>query len=233
MADRSRVIVVASPHPRNDALEEHTRAALPGHRVVRIRRKEDLTFKALQELRPEYVFLAHWSWMLPADVYTNFECVVFHMSDVPYGRGGSPLQNLIVRGHTETVISALRCEKDVDAGPVYLKRPLSLEGTAEEILRRASDVVEAMMLEIVRTRPEPQPQSGDVVLFKRRRPQDGSLSALGNLSTIYDYIRMLDADGYPPAFLETEQLRLEFTGARLTGDSVVANVRIRKKDNDG
>ncbi len=27
----------------------------------------------------------------------KFECVCFHMTDVPYGRGGSPLQNLIIR----------------------------------------------------------------------------------------------------------------------------------------
>ena len=48
------------------------------------------------------------------------------MTDVPFGRGGSPLQNLISRGIYETKISAFRCVAEMDAGPVYPKRPFSL-----------------------------------------------------------------------------------------------------------
>ena len=47
------------------------------------------------------------------------------MTDLPYGRGGSPLQNLIVRGHKHTMISAIKCVKELDAGPIYLKKPLT------------------------------------------------------------------------------------------------------------
>ena len=46
------------------------------------------------------------------------------MTDLPYGRGGSPLQNLIARGFLETKISAILVEKQLDAGPVYLKMEL-------------------------------------------------------------------------------------------------------------
>ena len=44
------------------------------------------------------------------------------MTDLPYGRGGSPLQNLIINGHKETMMSALRCVQELDAGPIYLKK---------------------------------------------------------------------------------------------------------------
>jgi methionyl-tRNA formyltransferase len=76
-------------------------------------------------------------------------CVVFHMTDVPFGRGGSPLQNLIARGIYETRLSALRCEAEVDAGTVYLKRSLSLHGLGEEIFMRAADAMAPMISEIV------------------------------------------------------------------------------------
>ena len=72
-----------------------------------------------------YVFFLHWNWLVPECIWKNHECVCFHMTDVPYGRGGSPLQNLIVRGHTETKLTALRMVAEMDAGPVYAKRPLS------------------------------------------------------------------------------------------------------------
>jgi methionyl-tRNA formyltransferase len=41
---------------------------------------------------------------------------------------------------------------------------------------------------------------------------------------------MLDAEGYPNAFLETEIFKLEFTRASLKADkSIIADVRIIKK----
>ena len=51
---------------------------------------------------------------IPTEIFTSFECIVFHMTDLPYGRGGSPLQNLIVRGHKKTKVSALKVVKEVD-----------------------------------------------------------------------------------------------------------------------
>jgi methionyl-tRNA formyltransferase len=152
------------------------------------------------------------------------------MTDVPFGRGGSPLQNLIVRGHDETVLSAIRCVSEVDAGPVYLKRPLDLSGTAEEILRRASSLMYEMIVQIVDEEPVPEAQRGEVTEFARRRPEDGNLELAPSLDAVYDWIRMLDGNGYPPAFLESGQLRLEFRGAERGPDSVTAKVTIRKAD---
>jgi len=93
------------------------------------------------ELSPRFVFFPHWSWIIPNEIYDSFECVLFHMTDLPFGRGGSPLQNLIVRGFENTKISALQVSEELDAGLIYLKKDLSLHGTAEEIFLRASDII--------------------------------------------------------------------------------------------
>lgn len=222
--------MIATPHQRHDDLETALRTDLSGREVIRLRRPEELTRDALAEISPEFVFLPHWSAIIPASVYDSFPCVVFHMTDLPYGRGGSPLQNLIIRGHTKTMLSALRCVRELDAGPVYLKRQLSLDGTAEEILRRATLLTREMIKEIVTTKPEPVPQSGEVVRFERRKPSDGDLSSLDDLTRVEDYIRMLDADGYPPAFINTPHLHIEFTAARRFSDFVEATVCIRRRD---
>ena len=73
-----------------------------------------------------YIFFLHWSLRVPKKIYASYECVC-HMTDVPYGRGGTPLQNLILRGHSQTKLSALRMVDEMDAGPVYTKKSLSLE----------------------------------------------------------------------------------------------------------
>lgn len=204
-------------------------SALTKRDFVLINNKEELTFERLKTLNPRYVFFPHWSYIVPSEIYENFECLVFHMTDVPFGRGGSPLQNLIARGIYETKISALRCQAELDAGPVYIKRTLSLYGTAEEIYLRASKIVEDMIAFIVKNEPVPVGQKGEVVSFERRRPEDGNIANLTELEKVFDFIRMLDAEGYPKAFLETEHFRFEFERPALKYGKLVSDVIITKK----
>lgn len=222
-------IVLATPHARYDSLEQRLRDRL-GLDVLRVRERAGLRRDILDSFRPEYVFFPHWSWIIPAEIHEAHECVIFHVTDVPFGRGGSPLQNLIVRGVQETRLTALRCVAELDAGPVFMKMPLSLLGTAEEILMRAVDLMELMVECIVRERPAPQAQAGQVTTFRRRTAADGDVTGLEGLTTIFDHIRMLDGTGYPPAFFETAHLRFEFTRASLKPDAVIADVKITRKN---
>ena len=196
---------------------------------IRIYTEEEFNKDNLVKLSPDKIFIPHWSHIINADIYKIFECIVFHMTDLPYGRGGSPLQNLIVRGITETKISAIKVAQGIDSGDVYLKRSLQLNGTAKSIFINAASIIEKMIQEIVKDNITPTPQEGEIVLFKRRTPQDGNLASLKSIKSVYDHIRMLDADSYPHAFLETEYLKFEFTRATLSGEIVSANVRISKK----
>ena len=221
-------IVIASPHLRHDALVESLSNKL-GVEILRVRDRKSLEFLKLSKFAPRYIFFPHWSWLIPEEIYQNFECVIFHMTDLPYGRGGSPLQNLIVRGHKETKLSAIRCVKTLDTGPIYMKRPLSLSGTAEEVLLRAAKVTEEMIACIVLEQPIPIEQVGEPTEFRRRLPKDGDLTGLTELEKIYDFIRMLDADGYPSAFIENDYFRFEFSCATLTAEDIVAKVKITRR----
>jgi methionyl-tRNA formyltransferase len=225
-----RTIVIATPHARNDDLVLAVAQHLPEYRVARIRRREELTLAHMRALSPDWIFFPHWSWLIPEDVFVAFRCVIFHMTDLPYGRGGSPLQNLIVRGHRETRLSALRCVRELDAGPVYLKCALSLGGSAEEILRRASALIGEMVLEIVRTEPHPVEQRGEVVTFRRRTAAQSDLAAVDSVDAAYDHIRMLDADSYPHAFIACNGLVYEFRQAEHHGTWIEARVRISKRE---
>ena len=152
------------------------------------------------------------------------------MTDLPYGRGGSPLQNLILLGHKNTKISALQVESGIDTGDVYLKKDLSLNGTAQDIFERANEVISDMIVEIVKTKPVPIKQEGNPTLFKRRKPLMSNMNDVESLDEVYDFIRMLDADGYPPAFLETSNCKFEFSKVSKQNDNTLeAYVRIIKK----
>lgn len=152
------------------------------------------------------------------------------MIDLPYGRGGSPLQNLIVRGHKETKVSAIRVEAGIDTGAVYMKSPLKLNGSAGEILKRASDLIfDEMIPLIIEQRSVPVEQQGEIFTFKRRKPEDGRLTENMGMETIYDYIRMLDGEGYPRAFIKFNGCRMEFERAGMQNGRVTAQVTIMEE----
>ncbi len=158
----------------------------------------------------------------------GYECVCFHMTDVPFGRGGSPLQNLITLGYRETRLTALRMTDKFDAGPVYMKEPLSLEGGAEEIYLRAGRMSAKMIERIIRREPKPMAQRGNPVNFKRRKPEESEIGNPASLEELHDFIRMLDAEGYPHAFMQHSGFRFEFTRPALYDGRIVADVRITR-----
>ncbi len=216
-------IILATPHRRYDSLETDLRV-LGRYEVMRVRTTEELINESLSEFDPAYIFFPHWSWRIPNTILERYECVIFHMTDLPFGRGGSPLQNLIMRGIESTQLSALRCEEAIDAGPIYLKMPLSTLGTAEEVFIRAGKLMMPMITRIVDERLQPSPQVGAPTVFDRRRPEQGDLAQARSLGEMHDLIRMLDAEGYPKAFLNVGPIRLCFSRASLRPDSIVADV---------
>ncbi|MBQ6786543.1 MAG: methionyl-tRNA formyltransferase [Lachnospiraceae bacterium] len=202
------------------------------HEIVVYTKKEEFTPEAVSEFAPDYILMPHWSYILSDEITKNWNCVVFHMTDLPYGRGGSPLQNLIVRGHKETMISAIKVTEKLDGGPVYMKKPLSLAGSAQEIFVRCSDIIFNEMIPIFLEKClEPVEQKGEPVVFKRRTEKDGEITSDMKIEKIYDYIRMLDAEGYPRAFMDFGEYRLCFENASLSenGESVEARVVFRKR----
>ena len=197
---------------------------------TRISRKKEFSLKNLSKYKPEKIFIPHWSYIIPREIWITYDCVVFHMTDLPFGRGGSPLQNLIVRGIEKTKITALKVNEGIDTGDVYMKSNLNLNGTAQEIFRRSIPIIKAMIFSIIDNKLIPFPQTGEVVEFLRRKPEQSNIAALENLVDLHNYIRMLDCDGYPKAFIETAYFRLEFTNSEInSSNSLNANVRIVKK----
>lgn len=222
------VYVIVSEKIWNRSLVKNLKS--DGNIWVLINKKNDFTYSNMNKLKPKMIFIPHWSHYIPEEIYSNYECVVFHETDLPYGRGGSPIQNLIERGFKKTKVSAIKANKELDAGDVYLKRDLDLYGTAEEIYLRVNEIIEGMIKEIVKNKTEPSPQKGEPVVFKRRNPSQSNIAELDDLEKIYDYIRMLDAEGYPQAFIETKFFRFEFSRATMKANqTILADVRIIKK----
>jgi methionyl-tRNA formyltransferase len=137
------------------------------------------------------------------------------MTDLPYGRGGSPFQNLIMNEIYDTKISALKVDSGLDMGDIYLKEECNISiGSAQENFVKISSIIfEKMIPAFLKNELIPQKQSGKVTEFKTRKPNESNILTLDkkSISKLYDFIRMLDAEGYPKAYIELENIKIEFS----------------------
>jgi methionyl-tRNA formyltransferase len=159
--------------------------------------------------------------------------VAFHMTDLPYGRGGSPLQNLIVNKIYKTKISAIEVDEGIDTGRIYMKKDLDIKnGNAEKIyVNMAKIIFNKMIPEILIKNIKPKEQKGKITKFKRRKPEDSNISR-ANIKTpteMYDFIRMLDAETYPKAFIRNKKMKIEFLNVKRIKNQLYGNFTISEE----
>lgn len=190
---------------------------------------DNLTVDKILKLQPKYIFFPHWSELVPDEILNLSTCICFHETDLPFGRGGSPIQNLIANGYKSTYITAIKMTSKIDSGPIYLKKKLSLEGLAEEIYIRASKIVAQMISSIINDDITPHRQTGDVSYFKRRNPNQSEVPKnIDSVEDLFNHIRMLDAESYPRAFIVSNGFKFEITRPSLKSHELLADIRITK-----
>jgi len=199
------------------ALELFEKIEKKYNNFVLLKNRKKLTFNYVRSLKPKYIFFPDWSWMVPEDIISNFNCICFHESDLPKFRGGSPIQNQIIRGIKKTKSTAFIMTKSLDKGNILLKKNLSLEGTLNEIFERIIKNDYEMIQQILKGNYKKRKQVGKVTIFKRRKPTESELKNLNySKRYLYNFIRML-ADPYPNAFIKIGKRKIIFQSAKYNG----------------
>ena len=197
-------------------------------KFILIVNKEKLKFEHIKKINPSYIFFPHWSNYIPRKIYENFNCIIFHTSHLPYGRGGSPIQNLIRRGFKKTEVCAVKVNKKLDAGHIYCREKISLDGDLDKIFHRISIKILKMINLITFKKLKLKEQVGKVYTFKRLKPSDSNIYELKNFTEIYNIIRSVDHKDYPKAFIKTKYFKIEFSNAKLLGNKLSCNVNFLK-----
>ena len=185
-----------------------------------------------QKLKKEIqkIFFFHWSYIVPNDIYNEYECINIHTSNLPDGKGGSPLQNQIIDDIIHSRVNALRMSDDgLDAGPVYCSKNVTLQGNLNDIWLMLSKITYDLIDTIITndTTPTPQMKKSECKIYKRRR--DNRIPFESNdIIKVYDFIRMLDSEEYPSPFIEIGNYKLEFNRANFNGKKIHADVIIKK-----
>lgn len=201
---------------------------LVNHALIHcVSRPDELNLEAIAELEPDIIFFIHWSYIVPSSIHKNYESVVFHTAPLPYGRGGSPIQNLILAGYESAPVCAIRMTEDIDAGPIYSQVEISLRGNLKAIFSRISVAVNSLIIQILTEGPKPVAQKGHVHVFSRLGEEDNRINGRMTLKEIYDRIRMVDSPEYAPAFMEVDDLTIELREAKFDGRNLVAQCTLK------
>lgn len=194
--------------------------------------ENNINFKKIHTIKPKLIFFIFWSKYIPENIFKKFTCIQFHAADLPNFKGGSPIQNQILKNIKNTKISAFRVNDKLDGGEICLKKPLNLSGSAQKIFVNLEDKV-IKMIKIISKRKKINfvKQLGKGTFYKRRKPKDSELNfkKQKNIIELYNFIRCTDADGYPKAFLDFKNFKLEFFNAKIKKKNLYAEIKISKK----
>lgn len=91
----------------------------------------------LDEVKPELIIVVAYGKILPEYVlnYPRYGCVNAHASLLPLYRGAAPIQRVIIDGHKETGVTAMKMEKGLDTGDMICVEKIAIEDndTAETL----------------------------------------------------------------------------------------------------
>jgi methionyl-tRNA formyltransferase len=134
----------------------------------------------------------------------NKRNLVVHASDLPKGRGFSPLTWQILEGKNRIPVCLLQAVDEVDAGPLIYREEIEYEGheLIAELQQRLGNVTGALCRRFLAEAVPPlgQPQLGEATFYKRRRPADSRLDPSRTIAEQFSLLRVVDNVRYPAWF---------------------------------
>jgi len=132
--------------------------------------------------------------------------LVVHESDLPRGKGWSPLTWQILEGQNRIPITLLEAVYRVDSGDIYLQEWLEFEGheLLYELRHAQAQSTIRLCLQFVQQYPDilqtSSPQTGEESFYPRRRTKDSQLDINRSLAEQFNLLRVVDHEQYPAFF---------------------------------
>lgn len=163
--------------------------------------RDNSLFEEFKSLAPDLCIVAAYGKIIPEE-YLSVPKQGFlniHPSLLPKYRGPTPIQTAILNGDTETGITILRVDKDVDHGPIFIKKHFSIElgETYQQLHDRLADEGAGLLLEVISNIENiiPEEQNHDQATFtKMLERADGKIDWSRPHQEIYNQIRALNPE---------------------------------------
>ena len=130
--------------------------------------------------------------------------IVIHESDLPSGRGWSPMSWQILEGKNEIPISLFEANEKTDDGDIYFKDYISLQGNelVDEWQKILGNKKIEMCLKYINNIDKyfPKKQTGYISYYPKRTPSDCELNVNKSVAEQFNLFRIVDNERYPAFF---------------------------------
>jgi len=156
----------------------------------------------------------------------NKNNLVVHESDLPKGRGWSPLTWQVLEGADSIPVTLFEAAEEVDSGPIYLQETIDLHGN--ELVEELRDLQAASTIHLCRGFVEDYPyalnkarmQNGDPTYYCRRYPADSQLNPDQTIREQFNLFRVADNLRYPVWFdLDGSKYRLKIDKLKMDNNN--------------
>lgn len=183
-------------------------------------------FETVQALQPDVSLVVAYGRLIPRPLLdlTKHGTLNVHPSLLPLYRGPSPIQAAIMNGNSETGVSLMLLDNEMDHGPIIAQEHLKLSGNerapelANTLAQLASQMVSTHLIAYVNGERIPQPQDHDRATYcKLLSRDDGRIDWHSPAVDIERRERAFDP--WPGIWTEwndgTETRRMKVFGARI------------------
>ncbi len=162
----------------------------------------------VKEYNPDFVLFYGWSWMIDKDIIGDYKCIMLHPSKLPKYRGGSPIQNQIIRGEKDSAVTLFIMNEKMDSGNIVFQEPMSLSGSINDIFNKIEELGYKGTMQFLGNPTDGVKQiEEDATYFKRRTEQQSEITIKElreqPAQYIFNKIRMLQ-DPYPNAYFQSK-----------------------------
>jgi methionyl-tRNA formyltransferase len=142
--------------------------------------------------------------ILKRDVLSKYRStIVAHPSNLPEGKGWSPLAWQILEGKNNIVISLIEASNKVDSGPIYLQGEIKLSGHElnDEIKKIQFEETKLLVIDYVKSFPiKGRNQEGQESFYPKFKRTDNRLDINKTIFEQFNILRIVDNDAYPAYF---------------------------------
>jgi len=154
-----------------------------------------------------FLFLISCHEIIKDNIIDKYENVlVLHASNLPNGKGWSPLVWQILQGKEEITLSLIEANKRVDTGRIWLQKKMKfykhqLHGEINKILFESEIfLINKALKEYKNIKPKKQKKISNIEIYEKRNPKDSELDINKNLKSQFNLLRISDPERYPAYF---------------------------------
>ncbi len=193
------ILCSSKDHPIYTYLENWKQKNSNFHEISLVNNIQDVT-------SGDILFLVSVTQIVKQEVRNKFKhSLVIHGSDLPEGRGWSPIIWQILQGSNKFTVTLFEAVDEVDAGDVWKKQSFTLEGHElyneinQKLFEMELDLMDFAVKNSTNINPEPQPTTKSPY-FERRKPEDSELDPQKPIAEQFDLMRVADPNRFPLFF---------------------------------